>query len=122
MAEIVNEPPPDGFRLDQDVVMLDDMEEVEEMNAKLEVKDDNSGHTNEDNNVESPTTGDNYVFKCVFCERVLNGSDAPKLLECLHNACGSCINNKLFEQNEGNAKGEFIYYIVIVDVCLSLAS
>lgn len=105
MAEIgEQQQPSEGLRLPQDTVTLEDIE----VNAKLEVKDDNhvGGNGNEDSNVESPTTGDSYVFKCVFCERVLNGGDAPKLLECLHNACGSCINNKLFEQNEGNVKGK----------------
>lgn len=108
MAEI-SEQPPEGFRLAQDVVTLDDIE----MNAKLEVKDDAAvgGNGNEDSNVESPTTGENYVFKCVFCDRVLSGGDVPKLLECLHNACGTCINNKLFEQNEGNAKGGCLFWL-----------
>lgn len=107
MAEIGEQPlaaNPDGYKLPQDVMTLEEIE----MDAKLEVKDNSSvgGNGNEESSdVESPTTGENYVFKCVFCERVLSGADTPKLLKCLHNSCGSCINNKLFEQNEGNAKG-----------------
>lgn len=107
MAELEEQAPvnvnPDGYK---DVVTLDEIG----VDAKLVVKEDAGGGVeeaaNEETDVESPTPGENYVFKCVFCERVLSGGDAPKLLECLHNTCGSCINNKLFEQNEGNAKGE----------------
>lgn len=95
------------YRLPQEVVTLDEIE----MDTKLEVKGDNGS---DENNVESPTTGENYVFRCVFCERVLSAAEAPKLLECLHNTCGSCINNKLFEQNEGNEKGEFVQHFQFV--------
>lgn len=51
---------------------------------------------------ESPTTREGYVFKCIFCESVLTAQDGPKLLECLHNACSNCVNNKLYEQNDGS--------------------
>ncbi|XP_068906901.1 E3 ubiquitin-protein ligase TRIM33-like isoform X2 [Tenebrio molitor] len=59
-----------------------------------EVSDSNEEH------VESPTTGEAYTFKCVFCEQLLTANDDPKLLECLHNACGNCVGNKLYENQE----------------------
>lgn len=61
-----------------------------------------AGVSNEEGNVESPSTGELFIYKCVFCERNLTAADDPKLLECLHNACGSCINNKLYEQTLTN--------------------
>lgn len=100
-----------SLRLSQDTVPLDDIQINRELTvaAKLEVKDAHLNNVNEENDVESPTTGESFVYKCVFCERVLTASDSPKLLECLHNACGSCINNKLFEQNESNVnKGKYL--------------
>ncbi|XP_056629753.1 E3 ubiquitin-protein ligase TRIM33-like [Diorhabda sublineata] len=52
--------------------------------------------------VESPTTRDSFTFKCIFCDRVLSAVDNPKLLECLHNSCSSCIDSKLYEHsNDG---------------------
>ncbi|XP_044748323.1 transcription intermediary factor 1-alpha-like isoform X2 [Coccinella septempunctata] len=56
--------------------------------------------------VESPTTGETFTFKCVFCEQILTFSDGPKLLECLHNSCSNCITSKLYDQSIGvSAKG-----------------
>lgn len=58
--------------------------------------------------VESPTTGEAFTFKCVFCEQILTFSDGPKLLECLHNSCSNCISNKLYDQSIGvSARGKF---------------
>lgn len=51
--------------------------------------------------LESPTTRESFTFKCVFCDRVLTATDNPKLLECLHNSCSSCIDSRFYEQNEG---------------------
>ncbi|XP_060532404.1 E3 ubiquitin-protein ligase TRIM33 isoform X2 [Cylas formicarius] len=65
-------------------------------------------NSHEEMHVESPTTGETYTFKCIYCDRVLGASDNPKLLECLHNACASCVNNKLYEQNESSASGNQI--------------
>lgn len=65
--------------------------------SKDEVKDSNDST---DERVESPTTGEPYSFKCVFCDQVLSASDDPKLLECLHNACGSCIGQKIYEVSD----------------------
>lgn len=89
--------------LSQETVTLDEFTGALRVTTKVESKDTNS-NSNEESNVESPTTGESYVYKCVFCERTLTAADNPKLLECLHNTCGSCINNKLFEQNEGQGK------------------
>lgn len=65
-------------------------------------------NTNESNDehVESPTTRESFTFKCIFCDRVLSATDNPKLLECLHNSCSSCIDSRLYEQNEG-MEGKF---------------
>lgn len=51
----------------------------------------------------SPTTGDEQplnpwtVVKCIFCQVALTPSEEPKLLECLHAACGNCISAKVNE-------------------------
>jgi len=37
------------------------------------------------------------LFKCVYCAQVLGLNDRPKLLECLHVACGQCVNTKFSE-------------------------
>ncbi|XP_017849523.1 transcription intermediary factor 1-alpha isoform X2 [Drosophila busckii] len=37
------------------------------------------------------------LFKCVYCAQVLGVNDRPKLLECLHVACGQCVNTKFSE-------------------------
>lgn len=34
-------------------------------------------------------------IKCILCQTVLTPALEPKLLECLHSACNSCIQNKL---------------------------
>lgn len=66
----------------------------------------NSGSSsNEEHTVESPTTRQNYTFKCVFCDQILSAIDCPKLLECLHNSCINCLNNKLFENDGTSDKG-----------------
>nr|CAD7397007.1 unnamed protein product [Timema cristinae] len=55
----------------------------------------------------SPTTGDEppvnpwCVIKCVFCLQMLSSNDNPKLMECLHTACSSCVAAKLNEQLDG---------------------
>nr|XP_022912734.1 transcription intermediary factor 1-alpha isoform X2 [Onthophagus taurus] len=61
-------------------------------------------NSNQERTVESPSTGDNFLHKCVFCERVLSANDDPKLLECLHDSCGSCVHGKLEDLNEGQRK------------------
>lgn len=63
--------------------------------------------SDQEQHVESPTTRDNFTFKCVFCDRVLSASDNPKLLECLHNTCSSCMDSRLYEHNEGMAVGKW---------------
>ncbi|XP_067000025.2 E3 ubiquitin-protein ligase TRIM33 [Anabrus simplex] len=56
----------------------------------------------------SPTTGDETPAnpwrssKCIFCEHVLTAGDNPKLLECLHAACSSCISSKISEESQMN--------------------
>ncbi|XP_020293767.1 E3 ubiquitin-protein ligase TRIM33 isoform X2 [Pseudomyrmex gracilis] len=40
-----------------------------------------------------------FLSKCVFCSKVFSLGDDPKLLECLHAACTTCVNNKLTDHN-----------------------
>lgn len=77
---------------------------------------DKENNVSEESKIESAsagTSGNSFIFKCVFCERILSPCDDPKLLECLHNACNSCINSKLEEQqnvNQAGIKGNFIFF------------
>lgn len=43
------------------------------------------------------------LSKCVFCEKTFATSDEPKLLECLHASCTSCVKNKLAENTAVDA-------------------
>ncbi|XP_055378936.1 E3 ubiquitin-protein ligase TRIM33 [Condylostylus longicornis] len=43
------------------------------------------------------TPNETIPTKCVWCGQVLTPNDHPKLLECLHVACGQCINTKFTE-------------------------
>lgn len=87
-------------------------EPIEEIGDTTEDEDmpSDDGPKAQNEDAESPTTGDTFVYKCVFCDRVLSASDDPRLLECLHNACGSCVKSKLEEQNDtasaNNVRGE----------------
>lgn len=60
----------------------------------------------EEHHVESPTTRESFTFKCIFCDRVLSAADNPKLLECLHNSCSSCIDSRLYEHSNDGIPGE----------------
>ncbi|XP_078051959.1 E3 ubiquitin-protein ligase TRIM33 [Augochlora pura] len=40
-----------------------------------------------------------FLSKCVFCEKTFIAGDDPKLLECLHAACTTCVNSKLSDHN-----------------------
>lgn len=42
----------------------------------------------------SGTPNEVVATKCVFCSQVLTANDCPKLLECLHIACGQCVTTK----------------------------
>lgn len=49
---------------------------------------------------ECPTESQENEFrtlmsKCVFCGKTFTYGDDPKLLECLHAACGACVSSKL---------------------------
>lgn len=89
-------------------------EPTSEMPSEKEMEKESSSdncnsNSNEEQHVESPTnTAGVFAFKCVYCDRNLSAADNPKLLECLHNACTSCINGKLFENNESSgSSGEY---------------
>lgn len=72
----------------------------------------NDKNNNDEANIESPSTRDSFIFKCILCDRVLTANDEPKLLECLHNACSSCVRNKLYYENVNSNKGKYIEIIV----------
>lgn len=40
-----------------------------------------------------------FLSKCIFCSKVFTLEDDPKLLECLHAACTTCVNTKLSDPN-----------------------
>lgn len=40
-----------------------------------------------------------FLSKCIFCSKVFTAGDDPKLLECLHAACTTCVTNKLSDHN-----------------------
>ncbi|XP_015174099.1 PREDICTED: E3 ubiquitin-protein ligase TRIM33-like [Polistes dominula] len=40
-----------------------------------------------------------FLSKCIFCEKTFTIGDDPKLLECLHASCTTCVNNKIADQN-----------------------
>ncbi|KOX76823.1 E3 ubiquitin-protein ligase TRIM33 [Melipona quadrifasciata] len=40
-----------------------------------------------------------FLSKCVFCGKTFAFGDDPKLLECLHAACSTCVNSKLNDHN-----------------------
>ncbi|XP_011140304.1 E3 ubiquitin-protein ligase TRIM33 [Harpegnathos saltator] len=40
-----------------------------------------------------------FLSKCIFCSKIFTLGDEPKLLECLHAACTTCVNNKLSDHN-----------------------
>lgn len=40
-----------------------------------------------------------FLSKCVFCSKIFTLGDEPKLLECLHAACTTCVNNKISDHN-----------------------
>lgn len=59
-----------------------------------------------DRTTESPTTAENSTtwnsIKCAYCNQVLTSTDEPKLLECLHSACGACVKSKINEQSQSD--------------------
>lgn len=78
--------------------------EVPEEPPKLDSAEDSTVENAEERTSESPTTGDNInpwcSTKCVYCQQILSGCDDPRLLECLHSACGACIKSKISETNQ----------------------
>ncbi|CAL7945161.1 unnamed protein product [Xylocopa violacea] len=40
-----------------------------------------------------------FLSKCVFCGKMFTFGDDPKLLECLHAACSTCVSSKLNDHN-----------------------
>lgn len=51
---------------------------------------------------DEPTSNPWSRVKCVFCLQTLLPSYEPKLMECLHAACASCINSKLQDQEQAD--------------------
>ncbi|XP_018326695.1 E3 ubiquitin-protein ligase TRIM33 [Agrilus planipennis] len=109
----------------ENIAVIDNaIEEVLNSTKEDSNQDQSNNLTNssEEENVESGTSGDSFVYKCVFCERILTASDEPKLLECLHNVCGSCVNNKICEQSESNIHGSSIQTVLIPCASCNLPS
>lgn len=101
-------------------MMIDQLlsESNENLENPKEISKDIFANTNENeepepqvDRLESPTTRESFTFKCVFCDRVLTAGDNPKLLECLHNSCSSCIDSRLYEHNEG-ATGKLFHLFI----------
>ncbi|EEB19753.1 conserved hypothetical protein [Pediculus humanus corporis] len=49
---------------------------------------------------DEPSSNPWSRVKCVFCQQILSPLYEPKLLECLHAACGVCVNSKLQDQEQ----------------------
>lgn len=90
------------------------------------IAEESTDGENPDRTTESPTTGDNNNslsgMKCVYCNQILTATDEPKLLECLHSACGACIKSKINEQRQleldnatSSTKGKYlnIFYLLL---------
>lgn len=48
------------------------------------------------------------MSKCILCSKSFNAEDNPKLLECLHAACGACIDAKLSEHASTSVDAEVL--------------
>ncbi|KAJ8913021.1 hypothetical protein NQ315_002036, partial [Exocentrus adspersus] len=107
LAENVNNQDTDTLTQTQEM-MIDQLlsNSNDDLENQKETPKDLYTTSNEEQHVESPTTGESFTFKCVFCDRVLNANDDPKLLECLHNSCSSCINSRLYEHHDGITTGQ----------------
>ncbi|XP_049937524.1 E3 ubiquitin-protein ligase TRIM33-like isoform X2 [Schistocerca serialis cubense] len=81
-------------------------QEANENNTHASVTSDKQMNDCSEDTIPSPTTGDNPTgnpwcnTKCVFCQHVLSSGDAPKLLDCLHASCSSCLSLKFNEQEQ----------------------
>lgn len=99
---------------------IQDLESQSDTNvdyAKLSTVANNMDITG-DNHIEeipsSPSTGEDNSsswlnFKCVFCKTLLTSLESPKLLECLHAVCNSCLTSKIIangsQENISNYSG-----------------
>lgn len=113
-AEKVLLTPQDVESLNQDMLIDAIMSDASGLPPEQETKE--NVVSLEESHVESPTTGEGYVFKCAFCDQILTSNDEPKLLECLHNACTGCINSKIYDQYDGANKSKLFkmqFFLVI---------
>lgn len=110
-TDIKNDESPESVKPESEFNTVSSVERNDD-ESKMECSNESNEENSADRTAESPTTGDNNnpwsSTKCVFCKQCLNASDEPKLLECLHSACGSCIKSKISEvqstQQDENAK------------------
>lgn len=113
------DPPPDVLQPEvEDNVTEPEPISLPVASIKTEINEEESrGNSNSANNnaidgleevTPSPTTGDEQPLnpwlhvKCILCHLNLSVSDEPKLLECLHAACGNCITSKVNDNLQGN--------------------
>lgn len=54
-------------------------------------------------------------FKCVFCNQDLKNIVEPKLLQCLHTACASCLSTSSNNSPTGTTSSTSGKFIVSVD-------
>ncbi|GIY34173.1 hypothetical protein CDAR_374401 [Caerostris darwini] len=90
------------------------MMEVDPSNSALE---ENTGDENQGENSNSTPGSNEQVsesgallddcseiwmnFKCVFCNEDLKQPNRPKLLQCLHTACESCLSSESNSDSSG---------------------
>ncbi|GBL87020.1 hypothetical protein AVEN_218728-1 [Araneus ventricosus] len=91
---------------------------IEENSIADENHGDNSNSTPGSNEqvTESGTPIDDYSelwlnFKCVFCNQDLKQINRPKLLQCLHTACESCLASESNSESSGASSSAVIKHL-----------
>ncbi|XP_026673288.1 E3 ubiquitin-protein ligase TRIM33-like [Ceratina calcarata] len=79
-------------------------EPVEQTGGKQDVQQSQVQDEEFEQRIECTTEGQETeartsLSKCIFCGKLFTFGDDPKLLECLHAACSTCVNSKLNDHN-----------------------
>nr|XP_050847136.1 E3 ubiquitin-protein ligase TRIM33-like isoform X1 [Vespula vulgaris]XP_050847137.1 E3 ubiquitin-protein ligase TRIM33-like isoform X1 [Vespula vulgaris] len=81
-------------------------EPLDQNNAKIDIQQSQTVCTEKEceQRIECTTESQEtetraFLSKCVFCGKTFTIGDDPKLLECLHAACTTCVNNKITDHN-----------------------